>query len=79
MRSKYRSIHKEIRRLLDDDEEYEKLKDPFEEMLGKVKGELAEAKRIKNEIRAKELDYESQDRYRKTVKEQEEKDKRENP
>ena len=78
MRSKYRSIHKEIRRLLDDDEEYEKLKDPFEEMLGKVKGELAEAKRIKNEIRAKELDYESQDRYRKTVKEQEEKDKREN-
>ena len=78
LRSKYRNVHKEISSLVTDEEEYKKIKVPYEKMLNSIKRELAEAKRLKVDIRGKEYEDNAKDRYNKAMREREEYDKREN-
>ena len=78
LRSKYRNVYKEACMLIDDDEDQlDQLKESCDKVLVKVKQELSEAKRVKNDIRGYELKAEAHARFKKTEKEQEEVEKQE--
>ena len=78
LRSKYRNVHKEIKRF-QGNEEYDKAHlNTLNETLQIIKAELAEAKRTKNDLRNDELDAVAATRYRQQTKEREEVEKKEN-
>ena len=78
LRSKYRNVYKEACMLIDDgDDQLDQLKESCDKVLVKVKQEISEAKRVKNDIRGYELKAEAHARFKKNEKEQEEVEKQE--
>ena len=78
LRSKYRNVHKEIKRFASEDEYADTYSKKLTSTLQKMKDELVEAKRLKNDLRNDEIDAVAASRHHQITKERNEIQRTEN-